>query len=202
MLQAKPTAATYALQDPAAVSQFLSQLVAWGRTAANDWQACGGCNGWELDRSQCASHSSASEDHCNGSAAQEGTASGHLTSSNGSWGADQATTSGGPDPPRNDWENTHGGERGAAHGNRSRADGEAASGQSQSAMLVHEAHEALRRHMQQPQPEKAELQGRRGSGEGQRRRADWAWEKPLDTWYEAGPKKGQNGRLEPPGHHQ
>ncbi len=44
--RAKPTAARWALRDPAEVAAFLERLVEWGRSEANGWHAAGGCRGW------------------------------------------------------------------------------------------------------------------------------------------------------------
>ncbi len=44
--RAKPTAARWALRDPAEVAAFLERLVEWGRSEANVWHASGGCRGW------------------------------------------------------------------------------------------------------------------------------------------------------------
>ena len=164
MVQAKPTAATYALQTPEAVSQFLSQLVAWGRTSANDWQSCGGCNGWEIDRSPLAPNQSTAND-----------ASGAAPSAR-------------------------------ANGNSSCHDSYAESSCSQNgrqpaAHQVQDAQNALRQQLKLQDGNVPENFGEKSwhrSSEGQRRRSDWKWDQPLDTWYEAGPPKSKQASPSPP----
>ena len=170
-MQAKPTAATYALQTPASVSQFLGQLVAWGRTSANEWQSCGGCNGWELDKSYSATDpATATNDssHAVSSAPANGNGSHHDS-------PPHAASSAPAIPNGND-----------CHHDPSEEAGSSETGLHLPAQQVQEAQIALRQQIKSPKKWNEKLRLRSGENH---RRPDWKWDEPLDTWYAAGPPK-------------
>lgn len=210
-MQAKPTAATYTLRDPVAVSQFLSQLVAWGHTSANDWQSCGGCNGWDLDRSAVASQDTtpalpfaATGPKANGLPdgwrhAPSGytiseTVHGLATRSGSSnqWENGDASPSSDVDASQHRMsEKSQQEQQQQAASSRQNGNAAAASHEGfqnhegsqkqQPAQQMHEAQEALRSQLQLGDKGSGKLRSK--SGDGQKRRPDWKWDQPLDTWY-------------------
>ena len=226
-MQAKPTAATYTLRDPVAVSQFLSQLVAWGHTSANDWQSCGGCNGWELDKSAAAPPRPIPRspfrgtDHKPSNGLPDGwrhAPSGNtvaetvhgLRTHGASESQDNGTAShlqdaGVPEPE---------GPQKLPSATRSQSKHHAASQHdafqkleqqpsavsSENGSVGTSQHEASQKPPQQPAQQMQEAQEalrqqlrpsengsgklRSQGGDGQKRRPDWKWDQPLDTWYE------------------
>ncbi|KAK9820682.1 hypothetical protein WJX74_005534 [Apatococcus lobatus] len=219
--KAKPTAATYALQDPVAVSRFLSQLVAWGHTPDNDWQSCRGCNGWELDQSAAASqtpdpHSPFWETDPKANGLPNGwrhAPSGNTISesvhdlpsrggsaqlrSNGnatnsqdagpalreaSQKSPSATCSGN----NNKAASKHEGSRKHLQPQSASSNGNAAASQHAAsqqlprkpAQQLQEAQEALRQQLTGNGSGKLQMK----SADGPKRRPDWKWDQPLDTW--------------------